>query len=769
MEHIISLAKNSFKKNKKTLFSFCVILFIASMLFGSALTIGLNFSKNYDEKFNQLNTANVFFIIPRSECNDQLLKEINNINGIEEIDSRKGILLTVPVKTKNSVQDQNLIFYDIGDNSNISKYEVMQESDTKESSYILLSNYTYVNSALNINDNFDFTINNREYSYPVKGIIEEMQYGNYSSQILSQFLSNDAYDNMLTSNEENEVISLNIKSNNSYETYNDVSKLLNKNNVTICNRNYDQQSKNSRLAIVNVLVLILSLFSFVILFVSLLVSKFKIEQSIEEEMTDMGVLKALGYTSKEIMISNALPYILSGFVFCLFGIAFSYTIVPMLKNVVEMQTGFNWSIKFDLLTSAIVLIIDMTLITIFTYLAVKKIKKLNPIDAIRDISKDKGSRNHFEIEKTKVGIQLNLALKNYSNCKKQNRLLGVVLFFITFVASFVGILFYNVNLNPANFIDTLVEEHPNVAMTVCKDIKESISQINDVKNVIYYDENCSITYNDNLYKVFVADSFNEVSNDICYDGKNPSNEDEIAVGSKIQEMYGIKLNDEIEIFKNGMSKKYKVVGFIQSVNNFGEVFELTLDGFKKIDSNYIPITLYVYLENGKNADDFINDIKNIYKDDIQATVNYDKSMISAMEMYVSLVSIVSFCIIIITILLIYLILYIIISGIITKRKRELGILKSMGYRNKELIFELIGGFMPSVIFSTTCGFILSKILMNDIYKNLFKTVGAYKISFSYPILVFLIIAIFIILSTIMLSYFLSKKIKKISVYSLIKE
>lgn len=96
MEHIISLAKNSFKKNKKTLFSFCVILFIASMLFGSALTIGLNFSKNYDEKFNQLNTANVFFIIPRSECNDQLLKEINNINGIEEIDSRKGILLTVP-------------------------------------------------------------------------------------------------------------------------------------------------------------------------------------------------------------------------------------------------------------------------------------------------------------------------------------------------------------------------------------------------------------------------------------------------------------------------------------------------------------------------------------------------------------------------------------------------------------------------------------------------------------------------------------------------
>lgn len=769
MNHIITLSKNSFKKNIKTLLSFSIILLIASMFFGSALVINNNFSKEYNKKFNELNTANAFFTISKSEYNDSILTDIKNIDSITEVEARKGILLTIPVKTKNSTQDQKQIFYDIEDNGNISKYKIVKESNLDNNNYIYLTNYTYINSDLELSDNFSFNINNANYSFPIGGIIEEMQYGNYSSEVLGQFLSSNAYENLLENNKNNEIITIAIRSKNSYESYNNVSKLLYDKNITIYNRNYDEQSKNSRLAISNVLVLILTIFSFVILFVSLLVSKFKIEQSIEEEISDMGVLKALGYTSKEIMIANILPYIISGLVFSLLGIMLSYTVIPIFKSIIEMQTGFIWKNKLDILSSGMVLIINMILITVFTVRAVRKIRRLNPINAIMGIENEKTSKNYFEIEKTKVGIEFNLALKNYSNSKSQNRLLGVVLFCITFIASFVCILFYNVNLNPMNFINTLVEEHPNVAIVVNADIKDEINKINCVKNAIYYDESSSISYKDNLYKVFIADNFENVSNDICYEGNNPNNEYEVAVGSKVKEMYNIKINDYIELTKNGISKQYKVVGFIQSVNNSGEVFELTLNGYKNIDNNYIPRTMYIYLQNDKNAKDFIKDIERTYNKEIVTTVNYDESMNSAMDMYVTLVSLISIIIIIITILLIYLILYIIISGIITKRKQELGILKSIGYKNSQLIFEMVGGFIPSVIFSTVFGFIFSKLLMNNIYKQLFKSVGAYKISFNYPILVFLIVILFIIVSTVIISYILARKIKKISVYSLIKE
>lgn len=769
MNHILTLAKNSFKKNLKTLISFSIILLLSSMLFSSALTIKNNFSKEYDEHFNELNTANTFFTIPKIEYNSNLLDDIKNIDCVDDLSVRKGIKLTIPVKMQDTTQDQETIFYDITDNGKISKYEVVEKSNNNKSNYIYLSNYTYVNSALKLNDNFTFKIAGKNYSFPISGIIHEMQYGNYSSEIQGQFLSSSAYNRLLENNEAKEVVTILIKSNNSYEVYKKTSKLLNDKKITILNRNYAEQSKNSRLAIPNILVTILTIFSFVILVISLLVSKFKIENSIDEDMSNLGVLKALGYTSKEIMISNILPYILSGFLFSIIGVTFSYLITPELAKVIEMQTGFIWQVKTDIFSNSIVIIVNVLLVTIFTLFAIKKIKKLDPINAIRGIETNKVIKNHFEIDRTSTSIGFNLALKNYVNSKSQNRLLGIVLFFITFVASFVGILFYNVNLYPKNFVDTLVEEYPNVALLTNNDIKDAVSKINGVKNVIYYDENGSVTYKDNLIKVFIADDFKNVQNDICYEGKNPHNADEIAIGSKIKEQYDLKLNDYVEISKNGVNKKYKVVGFVQSVNNSGEVFELTLAGYKKLDFNYSPKTMYVYLNKQVKAEDFIKDVESNLGDYVIATINYDKSMEAAMNMYISLVSIICIVILVITILLIYLILYILISSIITKKKQELGILKSLGYQNKQLILEMIGGFLPSVIGGTVVGLIISKLSMSSIYKILFKAVGAYKISFSYPIIVFLIVVVFLMLSTFLIASLIAKKIKKISVYSLIKE
>lgn len=769
MKHILTLAKYPFKKNIKTLLSFAILLLLSSIFLSSALTINNNFSKNYDKKFDDLNTANVFFTIPKVHYEDSILKEIENIKGVNNVEQRKGIMLTIPVKMNDTIQDQETIFYDELDNGKISKYKIVEKSEYKNSDYIYLSNYTYKNSNMKLNDNFTFQLGKNNYSFPVLGVIEEMQYGNYSSETISQILSTNAYSKLLENNEQNEVVTLLIRSDNSYNTYSEISKLLFNKNINIRNRNYDEQSKNSRLAIPNILVTILTVLSFIILIVSLLVSKFKIENSIEEEMSNLGVLKSLGYTSKEIMISNILPYILITFIFSIIGVVLSYKVTPILSNVIELQTGFIWNVKIDILSNIIVILISTFLVTIFTILAIRKIKRLNPINAIKGIELNKVTKNHFEIDKTNVGLGLNLSLKNYVNTKSQNRLLGIVLLFITFIGSFVGILFYNVNMYPKNFVDTLVEEYPSVAVLQNGDIKNDIANMNEVKNAIYYDETGSVIYKDHLIKVFIAENFNNLGNDICYEETNPRNETEIAVGSKVKEQYNLKINDYIEINKNGIKKEYKVVGFIQSVNNSGEVFELTLDGYKNIDASYIPNTIYVYLKDKTDTKTFIKKLEQRFNEKIITIVNYDESMASATEMYISLVSLITIVILVIIILIIYLILYILISSIITRKKQELGILKSIGYSNKQLILQLIGGFLPSVIFGTLLGFIISILSMNSIYKILFKAVGAYKISFNYPVTIYLIVVFIIIISTFIISSLISNKIKKISVYSLIKD
>ena len=769
MQKLTTISKYFFKKNFKDITSFSIILFMATILFASAITLKNNISNSYDGEFSRLNTANAFFTIPNIEYTNSLIEDIKNIDGIKDVQKENGIMLNVPVEMDGSTQEQTQIFYNINHISNINKREIGNKTSNDINFGIYLSNYTFIHSDLNILDKYEFKINDINYAFDIKGTINEMQYGNYTSSVIGEYLESDSYDYLLKNNKDKEVVTISVTSDDSHSAYNNVSKYLSSKSINILSKNYAEQVKSQRLAISNILVIILVVFSGFMLVISLFVSKFKIENTIQEEMVNMGVLKSLGYTSNEIIISSIIPYIISGVLVTLIGILVSYSLLPLLSSVIEMQSGFKWKVSIDIMSNILVLLINMVLITTVTLVASFRIKKLNPINAIRGLAEKEDCKNHFEIEKTKGNIHLILMLKNFINTKKQNILLGIVLFFITIVSSFIGILFYNINLNPINFINTLVEEYPSVVITSERDLRQEIKEKDSVRNVIYYDENATLNYKDNSYKTLVAESFNNLGNDLCYEGSNPKNNNEVAIGSKIKETYNLNIGDYIKLSKNGIENKYKVVGFIQSVNYSGEIIEITLNDYKELDISYQPKTMYVYLSDESKSEEFINEIKGKYNDDIISTMNYAKSMESAMEMYVSLISIVCIVIIVITLLLICLILYIIISSIITRKKQEFGIFKAIGYENKQLVRQLVGGFIPSTVIATTLGFIVSKILMNNIYLGIFNTVGAYKVSFDYPVTVFLIIVILLILSVWFIGTILARKIKKISVYSLIKD
>ena len=508
MKKIFKLQFSFFNKNLKDIISFSIILFISLLFFNSALIVNNNIDKAYKKKFNDLNTGNVFFNISKIYYDDSIISDIKKINGVNEVEKRYGIFVNIPVMMEDSYQDQNIIFYNLNDNSKLNRYEIVDTNNKKNNS-IYLSNYTFIHSGLNLGDKFEYKINDIEYKNNIDGVIEEMQYGNYSSSIISEYLSDDAYNEVLNNNPYNEVVNISIKASDSEKTYNKISSYFSDRNISIINKNYDSNSKNQRLSIATILVIILMVFSSLILTVSLLVSNFKITESIDEEITNMGVLKALGYTSNEIIISTVMPYILSGIIVSISGIILSLFIVPVLSKVIEMQSGFIWIPDLDIVSCLISFIISLSLISLFTLSSAKVIKKLNPINAIRGIKNNKESKNHFEIDKTKGNIGFILSLKNFINSTKQNILLGILLLFITILISFAITLFYNVNVNPMNFVNTLVEEHPDVIVNVNKDIKDSIKNIDNVKNVIYYDDSKSIIYKGNSYKVFISENFIE--------------------------------------------------------------------------------------------------------------------------------------------------------------------------------------------------------------------------------------------------------------------
>ena len=65
-----------------------------------------------------------------------------------------------------------------------------------------------------------------KYEFTVKGYVEEMQYGNYSTSIIGLYLTNESYEYLAKDNKDLEVQTISVLSNNGEKSYNEIAKIL---------------------------------------------------------------------------------------------------------------------------------------------------------------------------------------------------------------------------------------------------------------------------------------------------------------------------------------------------------------------------------------------------------------------------------------------------------------------------------------------------------------------------------------------------------------
>lgn len=86
------------------------------------------------------------------------------------------------------------------------------------------------------------------------------------------------------------------------------------------------------------IVLFLAVFALLVLIVSIFLARFKIKNTIDEEINEMGVLKGLGYTSRMLMFSQVIPYVLVCGIGLTTGAVMSYALIPVVANVLAVQS-----------------------------------------------------------------------------------------------------------------------------------------------------------------------------------------------------------------------------------------------------------------------------------------------------------------------------------------------------------------------------------------------------------------------------------------------
>lgn len=813
MNTISTLSVHNLKKLKGQYISFGLILMLTSMILNISLVLNLEMDTAYDTAFENYYTADINFCIPKaqdSQKREQVLKKIENLSGVKDVELHEAIYLTPIVKNfHGSDFKMNTMFYNIDEMKDLNEFEIIEEkiekarrttantcqcaknnnqSSTDIAVYLPL--YMSRMGGFKVGDKitYSFDVDTEEndtnnddddkidYKYKISGIIEEMQYGNYGVGYIGAYLTETAFENFQKENEAAAVVEYSIKlyeDTSITEVKNKINEILDDKDVNLIFINDKKTSKQNRTMICNLVTSIMFVFSLIILLVSTFLCKFRVQNTIDEEVTNMGILKAVGYTSNMIIMAQVQPYLLIGILSSILGTVVSYLVLPVISEMLAIQAGFLFKPDFQFIALVVTVLIINLVVSLFTYLAARKIKKLEPINAIRQINPAKKREvNLVPLDKMPGFIKANLILKQTLSSTRQNVLLFFVSFVIMILLSFASVLFYNVNVKPDNFLQAISEESPEVIIETKNEKKKydslmkALKKDSDVQKVLAY-STLNVEYDDGSMSALVCEDFSEVTNDICYEGRNPQKLDEIAIGNAFAGNY--QIGDKIRIKVDNHSANYVICGFIQSVNNNGIVCELTQMGYKRLNKEAKFYTLNVYLEENIDVKAFIDKYETDYENEIKNTVNYKEMVQNLRRTFTLIITIVIAAIFILTIIIVLLIMYIIIKSLFIKRKQEFGIYKAIGYTSFQLIWQVVLGFFPVTCLASVFSAVLGLYYMPVIDDMIFGMIGIVKNNFEISLSFLLLCALILTVVNLIISLLLSLPIKKISPYLLIKE
>ena len=152
--------------------------------------------------------------------------------------------------------------------------------------------------------------------------------------------------------------------------------------------------------------LVIGLFSFILLF-------FSIERYVDENKSNMGVLKALGYSNNKISLS-LMKFALPVFIGCILGyicaVCFSKIFFDAMNNGKEF--GVDISFHFNVVIFLVMILLLPIVTLAFSYLVGRLKLRAKPLDMINNYEKNKKSKRTKERDNFLKEVRMTM-LKNH--------------------------------------------------------------------------------------------------------------------------------------------------------------------------------------------------------------------------------------------------------------------------------------------------------------------------------------------------------------------
>ncbi|RIX60111.1 ABC transporter permease [Paenibacillus nanensis] len=777
------LTSANIRSGKSAAFSLFILIVIAALLLNVGLTVLTKMGAFFDEKSEQLDEPHIVIMTKQSNYKPDYRAYFDNRSEVKATEE-EAIILMNSVKFRYGDNDVSLgaAFLNADADRTFGPIRTVEELEGPAQAGDIFVPLGFQSSAgYKLGDSFEMTYQGQTFSYRIKGFYETTMMGTPNMGIMKYFLPDASYRQLMESAGDSAagmLISAGLHdTNQSSEVRQAFDKQFPDKSMDVNNPLFWQGDselvKSVGSITINVVAMILVAFAAVIVLVSLMVIQFRVTNSIDDGIVNIGVLKALGYTSRQIIASTALQFTLISAVAAIVGAALSYGVLPVFGGIVTTLSGLIWQTKFDAgMNGASLLVVTLAVLAV-TLIASARIRSLQPVTALRGgIRTHSFLRNRFPLDRATGGLQLLLACKAMIMNKKQNMMVAVIIAAITFASIFSVVLYYNVASDKTAFVHLVGAETSNVIVNAAPDadsgkLMADINKLEGVRKSVILDMT-SMKLDGETVFTSISDDFAKLENQSVYEGRYPKYDNEIAVTWVVADMLGKEVGDTIVAEAGDASYTYLITGLSQSISNLGQAAYITIPGAQHIMPGYKGTSINVYLDGADNAG-FMEQIKKRFGSQVGEVVDMDEMIDGQTSIYISAVFAVMVIVLLITILVVTLILYLVIKKMIVKRKKELGILKATGYTTFQLMRQIALSFVPVVIAGVLAGGVLGSLFTNSVLTLLLSGAGIHKVAFIVHLPLIALICVGLIGLSYGVSMLVSWGIRRISAYGLITE
>ena len=783
MGTILPIIQANLRKGAGQAVSLLAFALIAALLLNLGLLLMLGFSSFFDQRSESLHAPHYALVEEKRLYSPTQMDYLKRYTGVTEVEKESVTSFSANIDYGGGKLPSYFIFLDVNGRRAMNDLTLIEGAAPTKDNDICLP-YTFrAGGGYQLDDTFVMTTGDRVFRFTICGFTEDILFGSINNQMYQVYVSTSGYSVLADRMPDAECVILRARMENPKDStilfYDCVKEFFYQTSIPEVDSAYVlstgwNYAKTSRTMMSGITAIVLTMFAALIVLVSLLVIRFRIRNSIEESMTNIGALKAVGYTGSQLLWATVAQFTVMALVGAVVGIGISYALLPLVSGILELQTALQWKQGFDAFCSTLTFVSILLTVLTVTWLSTRRIRKLQPLTALRQgLSTHSFAKNHFPLDRTRGALPWLLAIKSALQTKGQMVMIFLIVMAVSMAAS-TGISIYgNLGLHPDSFAKLVAGEVPDAAFILNNhedmgDLRAYVEDSGKARKLFYY-QDLTVMINDYTIDNLVAEDFGLFEGTLLYEGRYPKHPNEICIGGSVVDVLNKRVGDTVRVKQGGRAEEYLVVGLIQMANNNGMVSAMTISGVLRIQPDYRPRGLHVYLTDNSKTSDFVNVVEQEFKGKLLYSVSLSELMNAQLSMYGDIFFAEAVVLLAVTVVVIFMVLYLMLKTLILRQRRTLGIQKALGFTTFQLMNQFAFYYLPVIACGVGAGGLLGALCFNPLFVTFTQSMGIMTASMPPSLELTVIMCVGLVLLAYVFALLIAWRIRRISAYALVSE